>query len=604
MNLPTPEQIAGLDDSDHVTAAYKEELIRRARANLFFFAKYCFGRHGLNERAHRPLCDAAQDIIVKPNAFGVFEDPRATGKSNAITIPGPAWCLIQDEKECERRGWLPLGPNATIIVVSYKTPIAAIFVDETRRTMEGDAIFGWLFGHLIPERRHGEGIQWAKESFTVNRTGGVGPSVAAMGTESGSTSLHPLVAFIDDLINEINYKSPTEVQTQVEWMEHSLNLTDTMRGSRVLTENSWTERDVNFSIREQNKRNPKSVFFFSRSRVVCDLCARGRKLDQYGNPIPCGEGFEHPLPARPLLDNYVSRPYGPYTMDDVRTLYAKLPSQIRWAQHENNPLARADLKWREEWLRYFTIENDPAGGDQQCAVLVGGVGGLSGNKHEVDPSRLVWVPISSMTVTVALDPGIHHPGICAVGRTRVNGFGDMAFILDTSTEPLTPRDQFFRMFDWLIKWGATRLAFENVGLQAYIEQTIPAMAEAYVQETGRQLPYWVRRPNREAGRIVGVQVYKREGDKVARLDSGLSPFAEQRLLAVQRRNRAFIDEYVIFDKGKYMDGLDATLMGIKAGDPNRKPTADEKEKVRHLAIRSKETYEQAHQGAVGYGEGV
>src|SRR3990167_3789635 len=499
--LPTPEQLALLDKSDHVTRDYQAELARMGRASLYFFARYLFGRTGLNQRAHLPLCNAAQKIIVTPNALGVFEDPRATGKSNAITIPGPAWCLIQDAKECKHNGWLPLGPEQNYMVASYKT--------------------------------------------------GNGYSVMAMGTESGSTSLHPRVLFIDDLVNEINYRSASEVAQQVNWMEHSNNLTDIMFGSPVGTQNSWTERDVNFALRDKNKKAPRSVFFFSRSRIVCDLCEGGRKLDDYGNPIPCGSGWEHPLPARPILDHYVSDksdPPKPYLREDVDRLKATLPASIWWAQHENNPLAKAELKWREEWLRYYTIETRPEAGDQLNAVLVTGVGGLSGNDRRVDPNRLVYVPFSSMSVVVALDPGLRRPGIAAAGRIRVESLGDMLFVLDCSTDPLSPRDQFFLMFDWVLKWGAKRVAFERVGLQNYIQQTIPAMAEAYERERGRTLPYWIKRPNPDANRIIGVQVYKREGDKMTRTDAALSPFAEQRLIAVRRDCSAFLDEYIVFDK--------------------------------------------------------
>ncbi len=606
--LPTAEQLASLDKGDHITRDYQRELARMGRASLFFFARYLFGRTGLNTRAHVPLCNAAQKIIVTPNALGVFEDPRATGKSNAITIPGPAWCLIQDPAECKRRGWLPLGPEQNIMVASYKTDIAAIFTNDTRLEMESNPLFAWLYGDIVPAYGSQKGSEtWSKEKFTVNRKSGTGFSVMAIGTESGSTSLHPRVLFIDDLVNEINYKSASEVAAQVNWTEHSNNLTDIMFGSRVITQNSWTERDVNFGMRDKNKKAPRSVFFFSRSRIVCDLCQGGRKLDEYGNPIPCGSGWEHPLPARPILDHYVSDksdPPKPYTREDVDRLKATLPAAIWWAQHENNPLAQAELKWRESWLRYFTIETRPESGDKRYAVLVVGQGGLSGNDRRPDPDRLLHVPCSSMSVIVSLDPGLHRPGISCVGRIRLEALGDMLFILETCTDPLSPRDQFFLMFDWTVKWGAHRMCFERVGLQNYIQQTIPAMAESYQRERGVELPYWITRPNPEANRIVGVQVYKREGDKTARIGAALSPFAEQRLIAVQRANTAFIDEYVIFDKGKYMDGLDSVAMTIKAAEGLNVMT--DAERVRHrLAGRAAlALHKESNLGPNGYGEGV
>lgn len=599
ITLPKPEELSRLDLHDPITRDWVREMRRMARASLFFFAKYVFGHTGLNERAHKSLCDFAQSVIVAPNGFGVCEDPRGTGKSNAVTIPGPAWCLIQDPKECTQRGWLPLGPSTNIMVASYKKPFAMIFVDETRRRIEEQPLFGLLFGDLIPERSN---VPWSKEFFTVNRTSGSGYSVIAVGTESSSTSLHPYVLFIDDLINEINWKSTVEVASQVEWMEHSENLVEITKGSRIVTQNEWTERGVNAALREMNVKTPNSIRFFSRSRIVCDICENGRPVDLRGNPIPDGEGFQHPAEVRPILDHFTTPPFGPYTLDDVRRLKAKMNSTMWWAQHENNPLAKAERRWRMDWIRWYNIVDDPAGSGKKMACLLTGVGGLSGNAMRPDPERLIYVDFSSMDVCVALDPGIHHPGIAATGRILVPQIGDMLFILDCSTRKLSTRDQFFLMFEWLLKWNARKIVFEKTGLTGYIESQIPALADAYQRERGMSLPHWVTRPNPTANRIVGVPINTREGDKVMRLDQGISPFAEQRLIACRKDIVDFTTEYEIFDKGKYMDGLDAVFMAIKAYDGKRKLTAEQEYNIKVRAVRDKELYEQEHSRAIGYGE--
>jgi hypothetical protein len=148
------------------------------------------------------------------------------------------------------------------------------------------------------------------------------------------------------------------------------------------------------------------------------------------------------------------------------------------------------------------------------------------------------------------------------------------------------------------------MCFERVGLQNYIQQTIPVMAEAYQRERGRTLPYWITRPNPDANRIIGVQVYKREGDKTARIDAALSPFAEQRLIAVQRSNSSFIDEYVIFDKGRYMDGLDSVTMTIKAAEGLHTMTDAERAAHRIAGRTAITVHTEANTGGHGYGEGV
>lgn len=603
MKLPTAADIPSLDPNDHITVDLRDKLRAYGRANLFFFARYIFGRTGLTERTHKPLCDAAQSVIRTPNGFGVFEDPRATGKSHAITIPGAAWCLIQDPEECRQNGWLPLGPDASVIVASYKTPFAAIFTDMTRRIMEENTIFLWLYGDLIPGFAGSKGATWSKEQFTVVRDGGSGPSVMAIGTESGATSLHPHVVFIDDLINEINFDSPVEVASAVAWVEHSKNLTEIMRGSRLITQNEWTERGVNSAMREANRANPRSVFFFSRSRIVCDSCANGRLLDAYGNPIVCGVGEEHPGEnIRPVLEVYPSDPVVPYTMRDVRNLRAGMRQSMWFAQHENNPLAQAELKWREEWVRFYSVDNEEGRHD---LVFITGQGGISGASGRVDPERIVRVPVSSLNVVISLDPGLARPGVMAAGRVFVPSLGDMIIILEATTDHLSPQEQFYTMFDWARKWGARKLAFENVGLQAYIATTIPAMAAKYEFEKSVSLPKWMTRPTPNTDRILGIQVYKAEGDKRTRIERAIGPFAEGRLIGCRRDITAFLDEYAIFDKGKYMDCLDAFVMCIKATEGQRPATQAERIVARLAARKSRESFEnQMRNSADGYGAGV
>lgn len=605
MNLPTPEQLATLkaNPTDHITLDYQRMLRRLGRASFYFFSKYLFGRTGLNDRAHHALSQFVQKVIVTPNGFGVAEDPRGTGKSWAITIPGPAWCLIQDPKECKARGWLPLGPEASIVVASYKTPFAANFVEATKNEMERNDLFLWLFGDLIPDFAGVKGATWSKEMFTVVRKGGVGPSVQAIGTESGSTSLHPVVVFIDDLINEINYKSAAEIASQVEWVEHSENLVEITRGSRIITQNEWSERGVNAALRRKNVTNPRSVSFFSRGRIVCDLCEKGRLLDKFGNPEECNHtdpGTDLSLPRRPILDTYLREPDRPYTMEDIERLKASLPRAIWYAQHENNPLAQAEMKWRESWLRYYTIN---MASDTLAARILSGAGPAT-VAGPTDPSRYIDTPVANMHVVVGLDPGLHRPAIVAAGLARVPAFGDVSFILDASSDALSPRDQFFLMFDLVRRWQARTLVYESVGLQDYIFNTIPVMAEAYERERGIKLPYWITRPNRESGRIIGSKVYKREGDKLTRIDAAISPFAEQRLIAVRRDISAFIDEYVKFDKGINFDVLDCFAMIIKAWKAQRPVTVDEAISIASQASIDRARFEDAASGAAGYGEGV
>jgi len=591
MNLPKPSEIASLSPTDHITRDLRAEVARRGRASLFFFAKYLFGRTGLNERAHQALCGFCQQVILRPNSLGVGEDPRGSGKSNAITIPAVAWCLIQDPAECRREGWNILGPETNIAVASYKVPFATIFISDTRKTITNNDLFRWAYPEIRP------GTTWREEFWSIERESTTGHSCMALGTESGSTSLHPMILIIDDMLNESNYQSPTEVQSSVDWVRHSVDLTAPLGGSRLIVQNEWSDRGVNATLRDDNRKQPFSAFFFSRSRVVCEDCDGGRVLDTYGNPIVC----PHPRERRPILDTFLRDPEKPYTMADVEALKASMP-RVQWfCQHENDPLALEERTWRESWLRKFIWDPQALEAGSLVARMITGVGGLRGYSKEPDPDRIVSVAVEDMEVIAALDPGLVSPGLICSGRAHVPSVGEMVFVLDEGDETVkSPKDQMYWLFDCVIRYKASRLVFESAAVQDYLYQTIGASAEQFERDRGVELPWWLRQPNRDAKRIMGVRVDKVEGSKFTRVEAALSPLFEQRLVAIHPKISGWLDEYVIFPKGRRIDRLDAFAMTIKAWRLLRPLSADERQRIEQGAVDNLRTFESAMQDGGGY----
>lgn len=592
MRLPTPAELAALSPHDHISIDYRREVARMGRASLFFFSKYLFGRTGLNNRAHRSFCDFAQQVILTPNALGVAEDPRGSGKSNGSTIPIPAWCFIQDPEECRRNGWVRLGPECNIAVASYKVPFATIFISDTQKTIENNDLFRWAYPEIRP------GTPWRTEFWSIERQRTTGYSCMALGTESGSTSLHPDVLIIDDMLNEENYMSPAEVDNAVRWVDHSVDLTATQGGARLIVQNEWSERGVNADRREKNKKNPFSTFFFSRSRVICDACCDGMPLDQYGNPIYC-EHLTHE--ARPILDTFLSDPEKPYTMADVEALKASMP-RVQWfCQHMNNPLALEEREWRENWLRRFVWDPVALEAGGYVARMLLGSGGLSGNLRVPAPERVVLIPVEQMEVIAALDPGLVAPGLMCSGRAHVPGVGEVVFVLDEGNDSVrTPRDQMYWLFDCVHKYKASRLVFESVAVQDYLYQTIGASAEQYERERGVKLPWWLTNPNKDAARLMGVRVDKVEGNKQTRVRNTLSPLFEQRLVAVHPKISVWLDEYAIFPKGRRIDHLDAFAMTIKAWKILRPLSEAAAKAVEELAVADLMAFEHAMQEGSGY----
>jgi hypothetical protein len=236
-------------------------------------------------------------------------------------------------------------------------------------------------------------------------------------------------------------------------------------------------------------------------------------------------------------------------------------------------------------------------------VGVGGVGGAQG--RPVDPDRLITIPVTSMEVTAAMDPGLVAPGLICSGRAFVPSVGEMVFLLDECkvTRP-SPKEQLYWLFDCIVRYGAGRLVFEDAALQAYLWQAIPASAQQYEREKGVELPWWVTRPNKEAKRLIGAKVDKVEGNKWTRVGNALSPFFEQRLVAVHPGITGWLDEYIIHPKGKRIDRLDAFAMTIKAWREVG-PLSDKLQKsLDEDIILSHERFEEAMSSGGGYNANV
>ena len=125
-------------------------------------------------------------------------------------------------------------------------------------------------------------------------------------------------------------------------------------------------------------------------------------------------------------------------------------------QFLNMPVSPEDADFKEEWLRYYTLETD-----------------LQGRKyvqHEVVNGIVVKdVFVNDMVICITTDP--NHSGQTGRARHAIvvtgkasNGF---TYVLETWAEACNYQKYFDRLYDTAKRWKCRKIGFETIAAQKY-----------------------------------------------------------------------------------------------------------------------------------------
>lgn len=154
----------------------KERIRKRAKASLFYYAKYIAGYDQMTVQTHKPICD----MLQSPTKKKLLVVPRGCFKSSIASISFPEWLLIND-------------PNKRILIDSELYTNSCKFMREIKGHLESD-LHKSLFGDFV-------GNKWAEDEIVIRQRSKIfkEASVTCSGIGAQKTSQHYDVIIADDL---------------------------------------------------------------------------------------------------------------------------------------------------------------------------------------------------------------------------------------------------------------------------------------------------------------------------------------------------------------------------------------------------------------------
>lgn len=547
----------------------KEEMheITNSPDGLWFISREMIGNTRLVEKIHKPVLRWVQQILKTPDGIGAVRDPRASGKTDGITIAVPFWALAADPID----GSVIQGVNTCFVIVAPKKDIASyVFLTNIDARYEQCKVYREVFPWVMKNDK-----RWSlKNGLTFQRTllGGL-PTIMPLGMESVSTSLHPPILICDDPIHEQNYRSSVEVRRVKDWVAHSQSLTAPIHGVRLFIGNYWGVGDVQDQFhpdREDCAREFQKVHVWERGMTGCDTCIAGESVDglrggSISGRVP-GHVHEGEISAvalgKPEMAAAVARgedieiPEGPEHIADIRE---SLPTFIFLTQRENILVDPANLEFQKEWIQYWEWDNQRGdlairvSADPMTAALAIKQGSPRFGNDGYRTGPFETIPIYELDFWMLIDPAPSEEASAqrsrfAIATLATHKTTPRQFLIDEYAANKPQHVNLAKVLDTYVQWRTQvkKIGVESVGYQATIKNTILQMADA------RQII------GLRESMIENLTRLRSEGAQEERIKFALIPVLESKNFFVRKDHRIFLAEYDTFGlKGSKHDLLDA-----------------------------------------------
>ncbi len=315
---PQEEYKGLLEEVRSLDTSHLDRLRRKATSSLYFMAKGVLGFVDLNRRTHLGMCrflDRRFDPVTgKRINYRMELMPRGYLKSSISTVADPIRLGAEDPE------------NARILIANEVFDNAKDFVSEIRGHWERNELLRLLFGHLVPERLQGPGVQWSMHGVSlVRRASWKEPTYMPIGVGGAAVSKHFTSIKGDDLIGLEAYNSPAKMRETIQWNDNIDSLMISEDASTIdWTGTRWRRRDLYRHI-----------------------------IQQYGDEIR--------VFRRKLIEQ-----------DEEGRDFITFPERISWkrvailkkrpdlfaAQQQNDPLSEETTDFNDSDLRYYTWTSD------------------------------------------------------------------------------------------------------------------------------------------------------------------------------------------------------------------------------------------------------
>jgi hypothetical protein len=509
------------------------EVLRAMRLNclgsLFYFIRTALRRKRLTESLHLPLCLTFEREHIKD----AIEMPRDHFKSTCASEGLAMWRALpftqQDVDDFYTLGygdewirWMHKAhnPDSRNLLVSGNITNASKLGKKIRWHFESNSIYRGLFPETLPTTS----CTWTDYSLHVNRpTGSAGGAHGEgtfdfLGVGSAVQSRHYNgIVIEDDLIGLKESESQTLMDKSIEYHQLLVGIFEAEDPNHELDElvigNRWGYADLNSHLREHEPE-----FRFESHSALGGCCA----LHPLGKPIFPEEFSEEKLEKR-------RRRLGNYKFS---------------CQFLNDPSAPEDAEFKEEWLRYFTLEKHPIDSTR-----------FKIKREALNGIVLPDVRKSELAIAMVTDP--NHSGNAAAGRCRhaivvdaVNSAGDH-FLLESWAANVGFDAYYDKIFEIAQRWGLHKIGVETIGAQVYIKNHIEFLCA--IKGYSLRVEDLKGNVDLEDGSVAHAKRF--------RICGVIQPIAERHQLYVQRdASLSFINEYKTFSmkrNSRFVDQLDA-----------------------------------------------
>jgi hypothetical protein len=416
-----PTQAEMLEEVRSLNSTQLDRLRAKSIGSLYFMSKAILGFNDLAPRTHRAFCrfyDRTHDEHGKRINYRMGLMPRGYLKSSIATVADSIRLGAAD------------ADNARILISNEIVGNAVDFVSEIRGQWEKNELLRILFGHLVPERLQGPGVQWSQHGVTlVRKTSWKEPTYMPIGVGGAAVSKHFTNIKNDDLIGLEAYNSPAEMKRAIEWTDNVDSLMISEQATTIdWIGTRWRRRDLYRHVLEQYR---DSIRVFRR------------KLIEQG---PDGKDFVT-FPER-------------ISWERVRIL-RKRPD-IFAAQYQNDPLSEEATDFNESDLRFYTWSQD--------GYLVLG--------------RARW-PLEALDKVLLVDPNSGAPTApdeAAITATGVTPSEDVVVLESYAGRP-NPTQFVRQILRMARRWKVRAIGVEQAG-----QQTTLHYLEREMKETGYYFP--------------------------------------------------------------------------------------------------------------------
>lgn len=377
------------------------------RQDLFFLLVYYLGRKDINRDW---LFDRCREVQSAPNGH-LDLWARDHYKSTIITVG----LSIQDVLASHGDDPLPTygGREATIGVFSHSRPIAKAFLKQIKREFELNEALRRDFADVLWANPAAEAPQWSEDGGIIvkRRTNPKEATIEAWGLVDGQpTSKHFFIRVYDDVVTRESVSTAEQIRKTTEAWELSTNLGTNGGWERYI----GTRYHLFDSYAEMMRRGTVKPRIYPATK----------------------DGTDNGEPVLLTVDELAKKrqDQGPYTFA---------------MQMLQNPLADRAQGFREEWLRYWSINSlsglnvmmvvDPASGRNRER----GRDPASGQKRSRNDYTSIWV----------------------IG---LGGDGNF-YVVDMVRDRLNLTERANVIFDLHRKYRPTLVGYEQYGLQADIE---------------------------------------------------------------------------------------------------------------------------------------